>query len=92
MEQKLQAYEKPEVTFESLKLSEKIADTCFGYGNTATYTGVSPALVIETGGCGGNATADAINKAFKAAGIYDKKVNANVCNTKDSQFKSAAAS
>ncbi|MDL2301473.1 hypothetical protein LJC58_03865 [Lachnospiraceae bacterium OttesenSCG-928-D06] len=87
MSKQQENYEKPTISFEHLNLSEKIADTCFGYGNTATYSGVSPAIVIETGGCGGSATAEKINNALSAANIA-RKVNPSVCNTKDADFKS----
>lgn len=82
-------YEKPEFGFQELKLSEKIADTCWGTGHAYLDCGSVPGKVdsgdLEIdfgGGCHGDAAANAMNNWFVNHNI-NKVVSPNVCNTKE---------
>ncbi len=81
-------YEAPTFAFVGMKLSERIADTCFGLGYIYwDVTGNGPtsddARIEFTSGCHGSEAARELNAWFVAHGFEDPHYGANVCNTKE---------
>lgn len=81
-------YEAPTFAFVGMKLSERIADTCFGLGYIywdVTGNGqTSDDIRIEfENGCNGQKAADALNAELLARGYTGPLYGANVCNTKE---------
>lgn len=70
-----------------MKLSERIADTCFGLGyiywDVLDDGQTSDDIRIDlTNGCEGKSAADALNAELIVRGYMGPLYGANVCNTK----------